>query len=1244
MNQFQYQINDASNVNLTYLARREQTEQDVQAARIRQGGQSIVSGNEFLTSHGRLLNREQRRDIQRGNYSTETTVRTYGQFDRIRRVLVEMPMNHSISLYLTGWSTHALQDLFANIGNAMFMVKLQMVKLHYEGTQGSRAQYISVFVRGDRIVEMLESQADHYGYQYFTLAERVIAYKKPMAFQRRSNVNRMAQSGTGFRQIAVDSKEFQEAEGKVFFPNTYSTQCFSIIVEYCLFEYLSDPIVFTHVKKLINESLHKVKGITTNSLTRLNRKFITGEHTGGKRFVFLLVLQEAGKNDYVFRKNKTTLKMIRDEERKGYSIDVFYLSKVTLDGKFAGTWSEESMQDEEFMNCLHYVYFERDVFAERFRPFLQSMERKFNEWICAREVSFEKSYQINTLFFREKLTNLRKSYRAKGEFYGRQENIACVFDIESFFKKTEMLGEDYDHLKKAKIIKDDYQHHFPLLIHYSFILLHNRMHEEELTDPLCLQDVFIERVFGVEGENCVNQFLKGVGEYAMQKGMTSIYVYGHNASGYDSYLCMLNAIEDEEIFFQDILITSRGILNLSFLYKGMIRINLRCTKCFLPNSLMELCINMNIPREYWKKDYDWDEDYLTLDRWNAVGDEADAFRATMMEYAKYDIYSLGFILYRIEQVFQNVWPYQHDDTIKFRPRTAHITMQGFTRKMLKDKYMNRIPFFPNFNLDFDKYLLKAMRGGMVQASTRLFQSPFYTKAEEISHLLGEEQQEKFEQLVQEIKASTWEYKYLRDFDANSLYPTAMKKRYVPKNQGNYLTGIAMKQFLTKCLDMDFQGWGIGKVLLMDTSKAEASSPYFPLLSFRQKEGLLYTWDINQGNDEGDWFTSDDLALFHKIGVEFHCIEGVFWSSEFDNMSSEYCQFIEDMYRLRLENYDNKVLNQGYKLAMNGAFGGTGFNLITTQHEILTVDENRTWILPSRYRGCAREDYSFCVGAHNALVKLKSYDGHSFADPSNKSTVTSCVLSAARRIMIESVWKAGEAVGLTKGQTLNRVHYMDTDSAFVDAKLEEGFQKSGLCHSELGGFKDDLGDNCLLLKMFSPGAKIRHMTFLQKKDGKWGLHTQSKLKGLQLTKKMFDKDLEKMVSQDVLDRNALFTQLEKQWCIKETKTEWRRHIEAGISTGKIEYSISPKSLMEGNRGKIGLECNRYTTGYILQRHIPLGTHQDKCIQPADRKDFFYFQSIQFDSERENMIYQIQEMSIPVNTQFFSHAFSRGEIVV
>ena len=282
-------------------------------------------------------------------------------------------------------------------------------------------------------------------------------------------------------------------------------------------------------------------------------------------------------------------------------------------------------------------------------------------------------------------------------------------------------------------------------------------------------------------------------------------------------------------------------------------------------------------------------------------------------------------------------------------------------------------------------------------------------------------------------------KNLCDFDAVSLYPSAMSRLYTVKGKPVVIEPENLNlTFLSK------QGAYIVEIKINKINKHFA----FPLIVKKTKEGNKNEDHLQEGETLKmvvDNITLEDLIEFQQI--EFEIIRGYYWPGERDYTIQKE---IKKIFEKRVEYKKQKnPLQQLYKLIMNSCYGKTIERPIEKDFKYLKEGEELDRFWRKNYNKIVED-----VKLNNSEKSIHAVKTLSPIDKHFNFTLLGCqVLSMSKRIMNEVMCLAFD-LGC-------HIYYQDTDSFMIEKedlpKLEEAFKnkyKRNLIGSNLGEFHCD----------------------------------------------------------------------------------------------------------------------------------------------------------------------------------------------
>tara|TARA_R110000868_G_scaffold104979_1_gene289067 strand:- start:1926 stop:5171 length:3246 start_codon:yes stop_codon:yes gene_type:complete len=277
-------------------------------------------------------------------------------------------------------------------------------------------------------------------------------------------------------------------------------------------------------------------------------------------------------------------------------------------------------------------------------------------------------------------------------------------------------------------------------------------------------------------------------------------------------------------------------------------------------------------------------------------------------------------------------------------------------------------------------------------------------------------------------------KKIMDFDAVSLYPSAMKR------MDGYLKG------LPKVIDnLDFNSIkGYDGYFLQIVVKSVGVRRKFPTMSFVNEEGIrTFTNDMIGKTIFIDKIALEDAIKQHSI--EFEVVRGYYFNEGFNTKINETIQHIfNERKKLKAQKNPAEVV---YKLIMNSAYGKSILKEVETEIKFFNnvddmnvfISRNYNWV--QNYE--AIDDSNMWI-----LEKVNPINNHF-----NIPHVGVSILSQSKRIM-------NEVMGLAEDNNL-QMFYQDTDSIHITgehieilAKLYYGVYGKELIGEDLGQFHSD----------------------------------------------------------------------------------------------------------------------------------------------------------------------------------------------
>lgn len=328
-----------------------------------------------------------------------------------------------------------------------------------------------------------------------------------------------------------------------------------------------------------------------------------------------------------------------------------------------------------------------------------------------------------------------------------------------------------------------------------------------------------------------------------------------------------------------------------------------------------------------------------------------------------------------------------------------------------------------------------------------------------------------------------------DFDACSLYPSAMNRLLIPtgnprklrKEECNveYLMNHLMEEQQENPTEERFISCFIVKIRILKVGVEKD----FPIVYERDEKirTLHYT------NKDGSIMTCDhiyfeDLIEYQRVEVEI--IEGICWEGKKSRKLMEKIKYVYDK-RLELKQKKNKAENC-YKLMMNSSYGKTIQKAIESDVKIVKGIE--------KYHKTIAKNYNLIKSTHKLhddywlIKKWPSRD-----DLWTPTIIGILILSMSKRIMKE-VFSCADDLGI-------EIFYQDTDSIHIRKNdvpaLSEWFQEKygrSLIGNQMGQFHSDFpplnGKESWAIRSIFCGKKC-YLDVLTNENGEIGYHYRLK---------------------------------------------------------------------------------------------------------------------------------------------------------
>ena len=610
------------------------------------------------------------------------------------------------------------------------------------------------------------------------------------------------------------------------------------------------------------------------------------------------------------------------------------------------------------------------------------------------------------------------------------------------------------------------------------------------------------------GDNCINDaldyLLKFKGEERKVNNKIVEYnlqMHAHNGSGFDTWI-ILNNLRCDKHIVGDIIKNGKGIIELK-IFNGLIYKNnkqipqylhFRCGMTHLNYSLKKLGKTFELPKELLKTEIDHND----IDG-NNYKDKKDIW----LPYVKNDVLCTAYSYARYIGAMKEITGFSMKDCLSlpglgwkyFNSLRTEVDEPIYT---YNDKYMRwfvrqsikggRVCAFNQYYKskhcdDILEIINKELGVGATVYNTIEAYMEYKNKHFKIFEKEYEDQfgdyrdgdvdgKEKYineklsqlpiHQLIKQIKI----YELLWDFDAVSLYPSAMwdEKSIYPRIETVYAFTRDMNKFLVHRFNNQTftQGSAILKIKYYNPKNLIVQH-----LPIKEKEKKIEINRMRNGYIV-DTLTSVDIQEIVKIGGKVIKIyEGVIYRENFK--ISPFRKVIDILFKLRQKNKDEnyEVMQLLVKLLMNSLFGEN----IRKDIEEKFACKSEMW-MRTEYDERVKDYWK--ISNINYIVKM--IDDKGLEDEIKKINTMplhlgAFVLSNSKRIM-------NNFIHAIKGFYTNDVYYTDTDSLYIENKHWKKLEEAGLVGKNLLQGKNDYKDGGIFYGLFL-APKIKYCLVINK---------------------------------------------------------------------------------------------------------------------------------------------------------------------
>jgi len=516
------------------------------------------------------------------------------------------------------------------------------------------------------------------------------------------------------------------------------------------------------------------------------------------------------------------------------------------------------------------------------------------------------------------------------------------------------------------------------------------------------------------GDDCLKQMLDHIHE---KEGNTTVQLFAHNGGRFDHIF--LKGVKGTNLLSEYASGGSIKIMNFSYPIEKnkdyFTKIVCKDSFHFMLQPLKKC------PGLFGLEDQKMDFDIANKSKEWFINNEQ-----SIKKYLKYDVIVLGQCLLRFEQLLNKI-----GESVTTNSGTPTIAWSILNKVSfgLKNIYLSKDPVTSKFFKD-------SCYGGRI---------------------------------IHYRKRFTPEDGLLISIDANSLYPSAMKKGMFPVGKHKVMNEDDIK---------DFNKF-IGNFLYIVEVEMDAKNTRYPLMPYKHEDGrLLYPAQTFRGV-----YNSIDLEEALNDGYEIKKIhKGVYWLRS-ENIFED---FISGLYNKRKQyKKEGNAMEYVIKIILNSSYGKMLEEIDSNTIFSKTVDDKKLKVKT------LRESILLNNGQYQHKEKVERI---LYQKPIH---IGSFILSYARKIMNNTI----------RAVKPESVYYSDTDSIYL---TKEAFEKSGLKEElDLGGFKNDYGEGTYIKEAYFLDLK-RYLLFFN--DGSYKV----KFNGINFKENKLWKNYSENVDDNVLE--------------------------------------------------------------------------------------------------------------------------------
>ncbi|MGQ4876626.1 MAG: DNA polymerase, partial [Promethearchaeia archaeon] len=628
-----------------------------------------------------------------------------------------------------------------------------------------------------------------------------------------------------------------------------------------------------------------------------------------------------------------------------------------------------------------------------------------------------------------------------------------IWDIETF------LNEKNEHVPYAigykKIDDEDTKIFYGNKVFNEFIKDLKKIiekTEEEINTEIAKYKnyIFSNDLINVDGEIISN--IKKMKMIEMKKkeliNNNKIIFIAHNGGKFDLEFLFKN----KKLKFHEIILNN-GIISLSA-FGGLVEFR-DSMKMTGPRSLNQLCKDFNLPAEFSKGDFP--HKFIKKDNLNYIGPVPAAeywpkkeipeeylniqeynIKEECIKYLKLDCISLGLIWNLLNKNLKEI---TNMDISAFK--TGPSYSYNYVFKNITNNY--DIKIIKNRKIDY--FIRKAIQGGRCIIQKSKFISNEFN--EKINNNSSQEELEKYYNSIQD---------YLIDFDAVSLYPSAMALFEYPIGYPHWVKEDKLEILRNQLNNLEYNKHSI---IECDIIYSEKNKIICPLLSSKNKDGRLNYNIIDKT------IIKTSVDLMEEIKYNKMEIVKIHSAIEWYEKAPIFRETITDLFNKRLEakKIKNTALDLCTKMLMNSCYGKTTQKIHDDKLKIFNDTKKEQNKINKLYReGLIKQD----ITLKNKKQCLINFSKKKLSVPSFPSHLGAFILAYSKKIMNECIdgFDGFEDWEIT-------FYYTDTDSLHIHIRALKKLKET--CPDIIGKNMGQLHDDLPL-----EGGKIIRSLFIRPK--------------------------------------------------------------------------------------------------------------------------------------------------------------------